>query len=154
MENRLDISALKKAAKAFDNAIAFAGKVEAKSPDKWEFYELEVATAAVIQHFVFSYELCWKTMKRFIEMDIGPEADILTRKDLFRLSAEKQLIDDFHQWIEFHGARNRTSHVYEAEVADEVYRIAKTFAGFLQKFVATMERRIESQDDMRFGSRT
>jgi len=142
MENKLDISALKKAAQAFENALAFASKVEAKPTSEREFYELESASASVIQHFEFSYELCWKTMKRFIEMDIGPEADILTRKDLFRLSAEKRLIDDFHQWVEFHRARNRTSHVYDEEVASEVYQIAKTFASYMQKFVKTIEQRI------------
>ena len=142
MENKLDISALKKAAKAFENALGFARKVEAKPADEREFYELESAIAAVIQHFEFSYELCWKTMKRFIEMDIGTEADIFTRKDLFRLSAERRLIDDFHQWVEFHGARNRTSYVYDEEVAGEVYGIAKTFSSYMQSFVATIEQRI------------
>jgi len=44
-------------------------------------------------------------MKRFIEMDIGSEADILTRKDLFRLSTEKRLIDDFNQWVESLGTK-------------------------------------------------
>jgi nucleotidyltransferase substrate binding protein (TIGR01987 family) len=142
MENKLDISALKKAAQAFENALVFAGKVEAKPSNEREFYEFETASAAVIQHFEFSYELCWKTMKRFIEMDIGSEADILTRKDIFRISAEKRLINDFDRWVEFQRARNRTSHVYDEEVANEVYQIAKTFADYLQKFVKTIEQRI------------
>jgi len=142
MENKLDISALKKAARAFENALAFAAKVEAKPEGEREFYEFESASAAVIQHFEFSFELCWKTMKRFIEMDIGLEADILTRKDLFRLSAEKQLIGDFHRWVEFQRARNRTSHVYDEEVANEVYGIAKEFADYMQKFVEVIGQRI------------
>ena len=37
MENKLDTSALKKAARAFDNAIAFAHKVEAKPENQREF---------------------------------------------------------------------------------------------------------------------
>ena len=142
MENKLDISALKKAAQAFDNAIAFACKVEAKPTEKLEFYELETACSAVIQHFEFAYELCWKTMKRYIEMDIGSEADILTRKDIFRISAEKHLIFDFDKWVEFHRARNKTSHVYDEEVANEVYEIAKTFSEYLHKFIETIEKRI------------
>ena len=142
MENKLDISALKKAAEAFNNALDFNRKVEEKSADSQEFYEAEFARAAVIQHFEFTYELCWKTMKRYIEMDIGPEADILTRKDLFRLSAEKRLITDFHQWVKFHEARNRTSHVYNEEVADDVYEIAKKFTSSLHDFITAIEQRI------------
>ena len=140
MENKLDISAFKKAVQAFDYVLAFACKVEAKPT--LEFYERETACAAVIQHFEFSYELCWKTMKRYIEMDIGSDADILTRKDIFRISAEKQLISNFDKWIEFHRARNKTSHIYDEQVADEVYQIAKTFSDYLHKFVETIEKRI------------
>jgi nucleotidyltransferase substrate binding protein (TIGR01987 family) len=142
MENKLDLSALKKAAQVFDNAIIFAHMVETKPAEELKFYEFETARAAVIQHFEFSYELCWKTMKRYIEMDIGSESDILTRKDFFRISAEKQLITDFDRWVEFHGARNRTSHTYNEESADEVYQIAKTFSGYLHQFVETIEKRI------------
>ena len=142
MENNLDISALKKAAKAFDNALAFALKVEKKSAETQEFYEKEIARAAVIQHFEFTYELCWKIMKRYIKMEIGAEANRLFHKELFRLSAEKWLITDFHQWVKFHDARNRTSHVYNEEVADDVYETAKQFAGPLHDFIATIEQRI------------
>ena len=148
-EQRLDISALKRAAAAFDNALAFADMVEAKPAHRLASYELEAARASVIQHFEFSYELCWKTMKRYIGMDLGSDADILTRKDIFRISAEKRLIDDFRRWVEFHGARNRTSHTYDAGIAGEVYAVARTFAAYLRKFVATMEQRTETADDER-----
>ena len=141
MENKLDISALKKATQAFDNALAFARKVEAKPADALEFYEAEFARAAVIQHFEFTYELCWKIMKRYLK-ELSLEADVLTHKDLFRLSAEKRLITDFHRWVKFHEARNRTSHVYNEEVADDVYATAKQFSGPLHDFVMTIEQRI------------
>ena len=36
-------------------------------------FAVVAAGAAVIQHFSLAYELCWKTMKRFIEMEIGLE---------------------------------------------------------------------------------
>jgi hypothetical protein len=68
MENKLSISALKAAAEAFYNALAFANKVEAKAPDDRDFYEFEMARASLIQHFEICYELCWKTMLRFIKI--------------------------------------------------------------------------------------
>ncbi|MDR2693716.1 MAG: HI0074 family nucleotidyltransferase substrate-binding subunit [Chitinispirillales bacterium] len=140
MENKLDITSLKNAANAFYMAIAFADRVEAKPSDKRDVYEFETAHAALIKHFEFCYELCWKTMRRFIQIeDIGKEADILTRKDLFRVAAEKRLIADFDHWLAYHDARNKTSHVYDFKVADNVYQTAKMFAGDLREFVETME---------------
>jgi nucleotidyltransferase substrate binding protein (TIGR01987 family) len=142
MDNRLSISALKRASAAFGNALAFARKSESKPKKDIEFFELESARASVIQHFEICYELCWKAMKRFIEMDIGAEADILTRKDFFRISAEKRIIADFGRWAAFHKARNLTSHVYNEETASEIYAVAKSFADDLYAFVKTMEDRI------------
>ena len=142
MENKLDISALIKAHIAFNNALDFARKVEAKTQDELEFFEFEIARSSLIKHFEFSYEMCWKTMNRYIKMDIGAEADILTRRDLFRLSAEKRLIADFDAWVNFHQARNRTSHVYNEDVANEVYETAKIFSGAFDAFIKTMGQRI------------
>jgi nucleotidyltransferase substrate binding protein (TIGR01987 family) len=88
----------------------------------------ETFRSGIIQHFEIAYELCWKTMKRWIEEDVSP--DILfcvLRIELFRRAAENGLIDSVEQWMTFHQARNRTSHVYSAEVANEVYDAAVRF---------------------------
>jgi len=142
MDEHLDLTALKKAVTAFENAFAYACRVESKMPEDREHFEFETARASLIQHFEITYELCWKTMKRYIEMDIGGDADILTRKNLFRQAAEKQLIADFERWVSFHDARNRTSHMYSENVAHEVYAYAKLFAEDMRQFVRTMEERV------------
>jgi nucleotidyltransferase substrate binding protein (TIGR01987 family) len=140
MEPKLDISSLKNAAEAFYMSLAFADRTEAKSPGDRDAYEFEAARASLIQHFEICYELCWKTMQRFIQMDdIGAEANILTRKDLFRVAAEKRLIVEFDHWPAYHNARNKTSHVYDLKIADNVYQTAKMFADDLRAFVETME---------------
>jgi len=142
MGDKLDITSLKNAAAAFGNALEYAKNVENKPSQERASFEFEITRAALIHHFEFCFELCWKTMKRYIEMDIGEEADILTRKDLFRLSAERRLIDDFDRWVYYHRARNRTSHTYNENTANEVYECAKEFDGDLRAFVSTMEQRI------------
>ena len=140
MENKLSISALKAAAEAFYKALAFANKVEAKAPGDRDPYEFEMVRASLIKHFEFCYELCWKTMLRFIKEDnISDESAILTKKDLFRIAAEKGLIAEFDHWLAFHNARNKTSHVYDLTVAGDVYQTAKTFADDLREFAETME---------------
>ena len=144
MENQIDINALRRAASAYQNSLTFAQKVEAKPPAEREFYAFESARAAVIQHFECAYELCWKTLTRFLEADMGAGVDILTRKDLFRISAEKQLIPDCSRWFEFHAARNKTSHMYNEGIANEVYETAKTFSADLLVLIQNLEKRQRS----------
>jgi nucleotidyltransferase substrate binding protein (TIGR01987 family) len=84
--------------------------------------------AGVVQHFEFTYELCWKSMKRWIETNVSAtEVDGVTRRELFRQAAEQRLIDDVEQWMRYHAARNRTSHMYEPVVAESVYRVTRAF---------------------------
>jgi len=142
MGSEIHIGALRKAASALQNSLAFARLVEAKSPGERVFYEFESARAALIQHFECAYELSWKTLARFLEMDMGAEVDILTRKDIFRVSAEKRLISDCGRWLVFHTARNKTSHLHNEDLANEVYETAKTFSGEIQALIQELEKRL------------
>ena len=140
-DEKLDLTALKKAAEAFQKSLSISLKIESKDPQDLYEYEFENARSALIQHFEITYELCWKTMKRYIEMDMGAAADIFNRKDLFRMAGERGLIDDFNAWMDFNRARNRTSHIYNEDIANEVYETAKQFINALKKFTAVMENR-------------
>jgi nucleotidyltransferase substrate binding protein (TIGR01987 family) len=83
---------------------------------------------SVIQRFEFTYELGWKSLKRYLEEDEGTEnVDILSRRDLFRLAAEKGLLDDPLEWFGYHQARNDTVHTYQVAKAEEVYATAARF---------------------------
>ncbi len=83
---------------------------------------------AVVQRFEYTFELCWKMLRRQLIEELGSESvNGLSRKDLFRISAEQGLISDPVHWFAFHKARNETSHTYNEEVAEEVYRVAETF---------------------------
>jgi len=55
-------------------------------------------------------------MKRWLDENIGSTvADGVTRRELFRLSAENRLRNDVDTWMEFHRSRNLTSHTYNEE---------------------------------------
>lgn len=104
--------------------------------------ELETIRAGVIQSFEFTYELCWKFMKRWIEQNIGTTAaDGVTRRELFRMSAENLLIDDVEKWMEFHHARNLTSHIYDSDIADEVLQFALKFLPLAEGLKESLEKR-------------
>ena len=58
--------------------------------------------AGVIQSFEFTYEISWKMLRRQLKNEEGDD-DVtrLSRKDLYRLAAQKGLIDDPGSWFCF-----------------------------------------------------
>lgn len=83
---------------------------------------------AVIQRFAYSYELCWKFIKRDVTEDLGSESVVsLSRKDLFRLAADRGLLKDPLPWFGYHRARNETSHTYNEKAAEATYLVALPF---------------------------
>jgi len=98
--------------------------------------------AGVIQNFEFTYELSWKMLRRqLIAEEGGEEISVLSRKDLFRLAAQKMLLDDPESWFVFHHARNRTSHTYDEATAKEVYAVAIEFVPMAEALLASLESR-------------
>ena len=100
--------------------------------------------AGVIQNFEFTYELAWKYMKRWLENNIGnSEVDGVSRRQLFRLAMENKLIEDVDTWMEFHIARNRTSHTYDFDTAEKVYEVSKEFLVEVKKLYKEIEAKNE-----------
>ncbi len=137
---KLVLNSLVNAIDSMDRALRFANKRIIMEDINEE--EKEVIRAGVIQNFEFTYELCWKFMKRWIEENISPGiVDGVTRRELFRLSAENHLIIDVEKWMEFHSARNKTSHTYDENIADDVYQAAVEFLPWAKDFLSRLEAR-------------
>jgi nucleotidyltransferase substrate binding protein (TIGR01987 family) len=97
---------------------------------------------AVIQRFEYTYELCWKFIKRDLTEDMGADSiNMLSRRDLFRVAADKGLIDDPMPWFTFHKARNETSHTYNKQTAEKTYEIALEFLPCAQCLVDTLVKK-------------
>jgi len=120
----LDLSNLQKAINSLEIAIKIASlKIKGNNDP-----EEKVIMAGVIQTFEFTYELCWKFMKRWLEVNgEGATSDGATRKEILRIALEKQLIKDVELWFEYTLARNETSHTYDSDTAQEVYQKAIKF---------------------------
>lgn len=65
----------------------------------------------------------------------------MTRRELFRLAQESRLLDDVEIWMQYHRARSLTSHTYDEEVAEEVYRMAICFVPVAQDLLTRLEAR-------------
>jgi len=103
----------------------------------------DVAHAGVIQNFEVAYEQCWKFTQRWIrENRTTEEADYpRSRKELFRVAARYGLISDPLPWFEFGGARNLTSHTYDAAQAGAAYEIARRFLSHAEELLKRLEER-------------
>lgn len=135
----LDLSSLKSAIAALERALNVAERKEAQAEED----EREVLRGGVIQAFEFSYELCWKFMRRWIETNLSPNAaDGAPRRELFRIAVENALIDDAALWMRFNEARNIASHTYDLANAAIAFEAAKAFLPYARTFFANLEARL------------
>ena len=135
----LDLSSLRKAVDSLERAVRVAS---AQIKGKVNTDEEEVIRAGVIQNFEFTYELCWKFMKRWLEMNVGGQTvDGATRKELFRMAAESRLIKNVKTWFSYNRSRNETAHTYDADKAGDVYASARRFVKDAKALLKTLEAR-------------
>ncbi|MDR0517135.1 MAG: nucleotidyltransferase substrate binding protein [Fibromonadaceae bacterium] len=138
MTGPLDISSLANAINALAEGIEIYK--ESKENSDTKINTLNTLQAGVIQNFEVAYELSWKFMKRWLEKNINPNITLgISRKEFYRIAKEHQLISDSEKWLEFHEARNETSHSYDKEIADDVLKISFEFLNVAKKFFITLE---------------
>jgi len=98
--------------------------------------------AGLIQNLEFTFELCWKAMRRWLENNINPESvDGVTRRELFRLAAENRLIEDVEEWMTYHAARNQASHQYDSALAEDILSLMADFARAAQRLLNNLKAR-------------
>lgn len=97
--------------------------------------------AGVVQNFEVAYELSWKMMKRWLEQNVEPDVDGVSRRQLFRLCHENRLIDEVDVWMGFHRSRNETSHTYNQSTAEKVFAVAEPFLREAQKVLSRLQER-------------
>ena len=130
---KLDLSSL-------DNALASLQKAVDRSrlvPADEEIRD------AVIQRFEYTYELSCKMLKRQMEQEVSnpAELDQLGFRDLLRLAAERGLLSDIENWMDFRNQRNITSHAYDRVKAQSVYQTAIQFADNARTLLEELKRR-------------
>ncbi|TKJ37960.1 nucleotidyltransferase [candidate division LCP-89 bacterium B3_LCP] len=130
---RLDFTSLKKAIASLDRAIQ-------RSQTAREDEELR---DAVIQRFEYTYELCWKMLKRQLELESPNPAliDTLSFRDLLREAAQVGILKDIESWMDYRQMRNITSHTYDDAKARSVYKAAIEFFDDASALLKALETR-------------
>jgi nucleotidyltransferase substrate binding protein (TIGR01987 family) len=135
---KLDYSSLEKAVSTLSIALQ---SYEANSM-VFSLADRDIIRDGVIQRFEYTFELAWKTLKRYLEIYGLEKADTLTNRDLFRIGAEQGLIDDPASWFNYMIDRNRTSHSYDADVANDVFHTAGQFLHDVTYLLDQLKKRV------------
>ena len=135
----LDLSSFKNAINSFERTLKVA--CSDKKMRDLDDDQKDAIRAGVIQNFEFTYELCWKFIKRWLDNNLGSSyVDGVARRELFRLGVEHRLINDVDAWMIYHDVRNETAHTYNDKKAEEVFEIAKQFFPDAKSFLANLEK--------------
>ncbi len=125
--------ALKKIISDYERALnrleaAFNKATEFRNRELYEFFR-----DSTIQRFEFSVELMWKLIKRFLEENEGiscrsPKSCI---REFFSAGYLSQ--DETLTLLKMVDDRNRTSHTYHEEIAEEIFKNIGLYLPLLKK---------------------
>jgi len=103
----------------------------------------DVIRAAAIQHFEFTFELSWKILERLLGEKLGVSSvKRMSNKAMFRVAAERSLLEEPQRWFTYLDARNKTSHTYNEQAAENVYEKIPAFLDDAKKLLTAFERLI------------
>ena len=82
-----------------------------------------------IQRFEYTFELCWKMLKRQLQIEVPNSSDVdgMSFRELIREGFERGYIDNPEDWFLFREHRNAVSHSYNEERAKLVFQSAVAF---------------------------
>jgi nucleotidyltransferase substrate binding protein (TIGR01987 family) len=116
----------------------FIDENEPNNSSKKDYVLDEMIREGLIQRFEYTHELAWKTRKDYAfyqgNNNIGGSRD--ATREAFQL----KLVSNGEIWMEMIGSRNKTSHTYNEEIADEIYsKILKDYYPAFLEFHKNME---------------
>lgn len=117
--------------------------------DEVESVLAEMVKEGLIQRFEYTHELAWKVMKDYA--DYQGATNISGSRDAIRVSLQMNLIDSGEIWIDMMLSRNKTSHTYNDETANEIYfKILKEYYPEFIKFRNTMNAKRSGKQNQIF----
>jgi nucleotidyltransferase substrate binding protein (TIGR01987 family) len=100
-----------------------------------------------IQRFEYTYELCHKMLKRFLEMtEPNPELlDAVSFQNLIRLGSERGLLlTGWDHWRNFRAARGTSSHTNDRKKAEDVFAQIPAFLDEAQHLRRKLKERLST----------
>jgi nucleotidyltransferase substrate binding protein (TIGR01987 family) len=98
----------------------------------------ELIKQGLIQSFEYTHELAWNVLKDYANYQ--GNSTIGGSRDATREGFQLQLITDGKIWMDMIASRNKTSHTYHQETANEIYdKIINEYYPSFLAFQKTME---------------
>ena len=94
----------------------------------------------MIQRFEYCLEVSWNSAKKILDYQ---EYKVDTPRNIFRELAKLGWINNPEQWIEFLEARNKASHIYHEEVANELFKIIPLFLKASHELLNVLEEKLK-----------
>jgi len=106
----------------------------------------EMLKNGLIQRFEYTHELAWNVMKDYAAYQ--GNVNVGGSRDATREAFQLQLISDGKVWMDMIGSRNKTSHTYNEETADEIYsKILNEYYPAFLEFQRNMEIKRRGEQD-------
>ena len=91
---------------------------------------------ACIQRFEFTFEMAWKAVQRYA---LTEGIECVSPRDCFRAGFRLGVIDRDAQWMAMVEDRNRTSHTYDEDSANAIYRALPGYADLLRRLLQKLK---------------
>ncbi|EOZ97073.1 hypothetical protein A33Q_1991 [Indibacter alkaliphilus LW1] len=104
----------------------------------------DILKEGLIQRFEYTHELAWNVMKDFLSN--AGNTGIYGSKDATREAFASGLIGSGELWMDMIKSRNKTSHTYNEETADEIF--LKIMNQYISEFILFQEKmeKLKSQN--------
>lgn len=115
----------------FENAYIFLKK--AVEQEKYD----DLQAAGLVQSFEFTFELAWKTLKDYLELQ---ETSTQSPRDAIKAAFASNLITDGHLWIQMLDKTNELTHTYnDAQAKRAVDMIRNNYYSGIEQVYATLK---------------
>lgn len=90
----------------------------------------------VLQRFEFTFELAWKVIQEFAQIQ---GLEVASPREAIRVGAQTGIIDTPEDWLIDLKNRNLTTHIYDEQTAQEIFRQISPFASRVHSLISTIE---------------
>lgn len=104
----------------------------------------EFVRDCMIYRFKFTYELCHKTLHEFMTY-MGTDLENSFPRTIFKKAYVSGVIDDDKLWLSLINDRNKISHVYNENMADDIaYRIKHEYVDAIGKMIENINKILQN----------
>ena len=118
----IDLSSFEKAIAALENSLIIYNQY--KGTD--ENHE-QALKGSAIHAFVISYEMARNMFVRYLKEYYTEDFDRMFTHDIFRYGQKVGILSDAEKWFKYKTSRDKTSHTYDLEIAEQVFSMTSDF---------------------------